>query len=210
MGALWCFLVRARWVWGWVFMRFIGPGGRSGEGLLCWPILHICAMRSCVRGAAVEEIWARTRLVNNYVELRALVERFTALNPGVDPRVVDWDAYWDPTLEYSELLEVYERAYPGYRWREHEEPEEEWRDRIREIADDLAAKLSLIELEELHRLLGEIICELREEREAWAGDADRLMRLARARECEKSPTSRHCAHELVSGLRACCYCGTTL
>jgi hypothetical protein len=167
-------------------------------------------MKACVREALVEEVWARTRLVNNYVKLKALVERFMDLNPGVDPRVVDWDAYWDPTLEYSELLEVYERAYPGLRWREREESEEEWRDRIREIADDLAARLSLVELEELMTRLGQIVRELREEREAWFNDADRLVRLTRARECEKSPTYRHCTHELAAGLRACCYCGTTL
>jgi hypothetical protein len=202
--------VCARWVWGWVFKRFIGSGGWSGERFLCWPILHICAMRACVREAVVEEVWARTRRVDNYVELRALVGRFMDLNPGVDPRVVDWDAYWDPTLEYSELLEVYERAYPGYRWREREESEEEWRDRIREIADDLAARLSLTELEELIGVLGEIVRELREEREAWFNDAERLMRLTRARECEKSPTSRHCIHEIGQALRACCYCGAAL
>jgi len=52
----------------------------------------------------------------NYVELRALIQRFKRLNPDADPKTVDWVGVWDERLEYSELLEAFRRNYPMYRW----------------------------------------------------------------------------------------------
>jgi DNA primase large subunit len=61
----------------------------------------------------------------NPIELKALIRRFMKLNPNADPRTVDWVAVWDDKLTYSELLDAFQRNYPGYRWREAEEVSEE-------------------------------------------------------------------------------------
>jgi DNA primase large subunit len=61
----------------------------------------------------------------NPIELKALIRRFVKLNPNADPRTVDWVAVWDDKLTYSELIESFQRNYPGYRWREAEEVSEE-------------------------------------------------------------------------------------
>jgi DNA primase large subunit len=61
----------------------------------------------------------------NPIELKALIKRFMKLNPGADPKAVDWVGVWDPTLTYSELVESFQRNYPMYKWREDEEISEE-------------------------------------------------------------------------------------
>jgi DNA primase large subunit len=61
----------------------------------------------------------------NPIELAALIRRFKKLNPEADYRAIDWVGVWDPTLTYSELLDAFQRNYPGYRWREAEEITEE-------------------------------------------------------------------------------------
>ena len=50
----------------------------------------------------------------------ALRKHFTRLNPDVDPEKIDWMSYYDETLSYSELLDVFAKAYPEYRWYEYE------------------------------------------------------------------------------------------
>jgi DNA primase large subunit len=61
----------------------------------------------------------------NPIELKALIKRFMKLNPDADPRTVDWIAVWDDKLTYSELLDAFQRNYPGFRWKEAEEVSEE-------------------------------------------------------------------------------------
>jgi DNA primase large subunit len=61
----------------------------------------------------------------NPIELKALIKRFQKLNPDADPRTVDWVAVWDDKLTYSELLDAFQRNYPGFRWKEAEEVSEE-------------------------------------------------------------------------------------
>jgi hypothetical protein len=50
--------------------------------------------------------------------LGALRSRFRKLNPEEDIGKVDWWAYYDPTLSYSELIEKFAEAYPQYKWYE--------------------------------------------------------------------------------------------
>jgi DNA primase large subunit len=61
----------------------------------------------------------------NPIELKALIKRFQKLNPDADPRTVDWVAVWDDKLTYNELLDAFQRNYPGFRWKEAEEVSEE-------------------------------------------------------------------------------------
>lgn len=56
----------------------------------------------------------------NYVEVKALIERFVRNNPDADVEAVDWVAYFDPRLEYTEILERFRQAYPQYRWEDEE------------------------------------------------------------------------------------------
>jgi hypothetical protein len=48
--------------------------------------------------------------------LGALRSRFRKLNPEADVEEVDWWAYYDPKLSYSELIEKFAEAYPQYKW----------------------------------------------------------------------------------------------
>ncbi|MEM2276837.1 MAG: hypothetical protein QXU43_07155, partial [Thermoproteota archaeon] len=41
----------------------------------------------------------------NYVFVKNLIERFIKNNPDADPANIDWVSYYDPRLEYSEILE---------------------------------------------------------------------------------------------------------
>ncbi len=52
----------------------------------------------------------------------ALRKHFAKLNPDVDLEKIDWMSYYDPTLSYSELLEVFAKAYPQYKWYDIEKP----------------------------------------------------------------------------------------
>ena len=93
----------------------------------------------------------------NPIELAALIRRFKKLNPDVDPHVIDWVGVWDPTLTYSELLDVFQRNYPGFRWREVEEISEEAfkamrRRKVEEVAD-LIKELDEEAIRELFELI---------------------------------------------------------
>jgi DNA primase large subunit len=93
----------------------------------------------------------------NPIELKALIRRFMKLNPNADPRTVDWVAVWDDKLTYSELLDAFQRNYPGYRWREAEEVSEEAfkhmrRRKVEEVAE-VIKELDEESLKELFELL---------------------------------------------------------
>jgi hypothetical protein len=48
--------------------------------------------------------------------IRALKRAFLQLNPGASVDAIDWSAHVDSSLTLSENLQIFERAYPGYRW----------------------------------------------------------------------------------------------
>ncbi len=52
----------------------------------------------------------------NYIELQALIQRFVKNNPEADPTTIDWVAYYDPSLDYSEMIQQFKEAYPYYKW----------------------------------------------------------------------------------------------
>jgi len=93
----------------------------------------------------------------NPIELAALIRRFKKLNPGADPKVVDWVGVWDPTLTYSELLDAFQRNYPMYKWKEAEEVSEEafkhMRKRKVEEVAEVIKELDEEALRELYELL---------------------------------------------------------
>jgi DNA primase large subunit len=100
----------------------------------------------------------------NYIELKALIRRFMELNPGADPKTVDWIGVWDPTLTYSELLDAFQRNYPGFRWKEAEEISEEAfeamrRKKVQEVAE-LIKELDEESLKELLELIKEELGEV--------------------------------------------------
>ena len=61
----------------------------------------------------------------NFIELQALIQRFVRNNPDADPEAIDWVSYYDPRLEYSEILQRFKERYPMYRWEEEKEYTEE-------------------------------------------------------------------------------------
>ncbi len=54
----------------------------------------------------------------NFVKLKGLIRRFLEYNPDADPESVDWFAVYDDSMEYDELIQLFEEHYPMYRWRE--------------------------------------------------------------------------------------------
>lgn len=52
--------------------------------------------------------------------VRNLKSRFRKLNPHANTDLIDWNAYADPSLTFSENVEIFMRAYPEYQWNEHE------------------------------------------------------------------------------------------
>jgi DNA primase large subunit len=90
----------------------------------------------------------------NPIELKALIKRFMKLNPDVDPHVIDWVGVWDPTLTYSELLDAFQRNYPGFRWKEAEEiSEEAFRAMRKKKVEEVFKELDEEALRELYELL---------------------------------------------------------
>jgi DNA primase large subunit len=101
----------------------------------------------------------------NYVELRALIQRFKRLNPDADPKTVDWVGVWDERLEYSELLEAFRRNYPMYRWVEDGVTMEGFEDARKRRLERIVRELDEDSLRELSRLIRE---ELGEEVDSYA------------------------------------------
>ena len=99
----------------------------------------------------------------NYVEVQALIQRFVKNNPEADPESIDWVSYYDPRLEYSEILQRLREAYPQYRWEEEEARErqydeeryfQELLDYLRRQAEELPKELRLRLVRELAEELG--------------------------------------------------------
>jgi DNA primase large subunit len=102
----------------------------------------------------------------NPIELKALIRRFMKLNPNADPRTVDWVAVWDDKLTYSELLDAFQRNYPGYRWREAEEiTEEAFEHMRRRKVEEVAEVIRELDEESLKELFELIKKELEPEAE---------------------------------------------
>jgi len=95
----------------------------------------------------------------NYVELKALIQRFKKLNPDADPKTVDWVGVWDERLEYSELLEAFRRNYPMYRWVEDSVTEEAFEDARKRRLERIVRELDEDSLRELSRLIREELGE---------------------------------------------------
>jgi len=95
----------------------------------------------------------------NYVELRALIQRFKKLNPDADPKTVDWVGVWDERLGYSELLEAFRRNYPMYRWVEDSVSEEGFEDARKRRLERIVRELDEDSLRELSRLIREELGE---------------------------------------------------
>jgi DNA primase large subunit len=98
----------------------------------------------------------------NYIELKALIRRFMELNPGADPKTVDWIGVWDPTLTYSEQVASFQRNYPGFRWKEEEVSEEAFKEARRRKLEEIVRELDEESLRELIELIKKELKELRE------------------------------------------------
>ncbi len=100
----------------------------------------------------------------NPIELKALIKRFMKLNPGADPKTVDWVGVWDPTLRYSELIESFQRNYPMYKWKEAEEiSEEAFEEARRRKLEEIVRELDEDSLRELIELIKKELGEAVEE-----------------------------------------------
>jgi hypothetical protein len=107
----------------------------------------------------------------NYVELKALIQRFKRLNPDADPKTVDWVGVWDERLEYSEILEAFRRNYPMYRWVEEASSEERFIDDRRRSLERIVRELDEDSLRELSRLIREELGEAEAPQEAEKREA---------------------------------------
>jgi len=114
-------------------------------------------VRSLVRSAEY-----RGKFIN-YVELRALIQRFRRLNPDADPHAVDWVGVWDERLEHSELLDVFRRSYPMYRWVEETVTEESFEDARKRRLEKIVKELNEDALRELSQLIMEELGEAQED-----------------------------------------------
>jgi DNA primase large subunit len=99
----------------------------------------------------------------NPIELKALIRRFMKLNPNADPRTVDWVAVWDDKLTYSELIESFQRNYPGFRWKEEEISEEAFEEARRRKLEEIVRELDEDSLRELIELIKKELGEAVEE-----------------------------------------------
>ena len=95
----------------------------------------------------------------NYVELKALVRRFKQLNPGADPKTIDWVGVWDERLEFTEQVETFRRNYPMYRWAEAGVSEEEFEEAKRRRLERIVKELDEESLRELVQLAREELGE---------------------------------------------------
>jgi DNA primase large subunit len=99
----------------------------------------------------------------NPIELAALIRRFKKLNPEADYRAIDWVGVWDPTLTYNELLDAFQRNYPGYRWKEEEISEEAFEEARRRKLEEIVRELDEDSLRELIELIKKELGEAVEE-----------------------------------------------
>ncbi|MEM2614160.1 MAG: hypothetical protein QXO15_08055, partial [Nitrososphaerota archaeon] len=95
----------------------------------------------------------------NYVFVKNLIERFIKNNPDADPANIDWVSYYDPRLEYGEILERLRSAYPQYKWEAEREEFGEER-YFSELLNYLTAQARELPPELRLRLLRELSDEL--------------------------------------------------
>ncbi|MCE4629889.1 MAG: hypothetical protein F7C82_06385, partial [Desulfurococcales archaeon] len=89
----------------------------------------------------------------NYVHVKNLLRRFIELNPHANVEDVDWAETWDTSLTYEELVEAFERAYPSYRWREEEYPQERYEE---ELVSYVLSQVEELSERSLRRLVEEL------------------------------------------------------
>jgi hypothetical protein len=153
-----------------------GPGGGGGEDSEVrrpYDILRTVeeegdvAMKVAddVLDTYVRSLVKSAEYINKYVnpvELKALIRRFMTLNPGADPKAIDWVGVWDERLTYTELLETFQRNYSMYKWREDEEiSEEAFKHAKKSKLEALLREIKDLDEESL-RELAQLIQELRE------------------------------------------------
>ena len=95
----------------------------------------------------------------NFVKLKALIRRFLQNNPDADPETIDWTAVYDDSMEFDELIQLFEEQYPMYRWRqeqpmEKKEYEDHVVDYIIQQAEDLSEDSIRHLIDALHERLG--------------------------------------------------------
>ena len=108
----------------------------------------------------VEDIEEYHGVPANFVEVQALIRRFVKNNPDVDPENVDWVSLWDPKLEFDELVKVFEKKYPMYKWRDSEEQEYTEERYFQELYDYLLTQAKDLPEDFRLRLIKELAFEL--------------------------------------------------
>ena len=118
----------------------------------------------------------------NYIEVQGLIQRFVKNNPDADPESIDWVSHYDPRLEYSEILQRFKEAYPGYKWEEEEVREKQYDeeryfnellDYLRRQAEELPKELRLRLVRELSAELGLPAVEAKRLEEAIKAEAEK-------------------------------------
>ena len=106
--------------------------------------------------------FARSGKKPNYVYLRSLIQRFIENNPDVDPMRVDWVGVWDDKAgDFDEVVTIFKKAYPMYKWgtpTEEVVSEERWRSEVKSAI-----------LEQLRELSPDDIAEIVEKARELAG-----------------------------------------
>jgi len=77
------------------------------------------------------------RIMSIGLQRKRLIEIFRTLNPGVDFRVIDWDAELDPTLTFPEQRREMARKFPEYTWSGKPEQESGWEKWYEEYEEDI-------------------------------------------------------------------------
>jgi len=119
----------------------------------------------------------------NYVFLKNLIQRFIKNNPDADPTKVDWVGVWDSSLtDFDEIINVFEKAYPMYRWgSEQGLSEERWRSEVKSMILQQMQELSPDDIEE--------IIEKARELAGLAGPEEKPKTIAKAEEVQVVKTA---------------------
>lgn len=102
----------------------------------------------------------------NFIEVQRLIERFVKNNPEADPVMIDWVGTYDPRLEYSENLKIFQKKYPQYRWGAEgyeKASEESWREQIKTSVIRQMEELTPEDVEEVINKARELLVAEKEE-----------------------------------------------
>jgi len=111
----------------------------------------------------------------NFIVLKNLIKTFVENNPDVDPAAVDWAAYYDDRLTYSELVETFRKAYPMYRWdRPRELSEQDFKEMKRQNVEEIIKELDDEAIELLRAKLKELDEKSEAQQEAKQTEAKRV------------------------------------